>query len=72
MLRSIRDIRGHYIDYNLLEEWYGERDFLKNRPESLENSHKISKIQENIDNMMFIGDYITIVMDTCSIIYIHN
>ena len=31
ILRSIRKIHNRQIDYNLLEQWYKERDLLKNR-----------------------------------------
>jgi len=64
MLRTIREVTNHEIDYKLLESWYKERDYLKNLPKSKINSRKIFDLQEKINDMMFIHEYITVVMDS--------
>ena len=64
MLRTIREVTNHEIDYELLESWYKERDYLKNLPKSKINSRKTFDLQEKINDMMFIPEYITVVMDS--------
>ena len=64
MLRTIREVTDHKVDYELLESWYKERDSLKKLPKSKPNSRKIYEIQEKINDMMFIPEYITVVMDS--------
>lgn len=64
MLKSIRDITGQKIDRDLLEEWYEERDRIKKRKNSIENRKKIKELQNKIWNMMYIPDYITVVMES--------
>ena len=63
MLKSIRDITGQLIDRNQLEEWYKERDFLKKKKNSKNNIARIKELQDNIYNMMYIPQYITVVME---------
>ena len=63
ILRSIRKITNKEIDYEKLEQWYQERDKLKKQKHSTENLERIIELQNNILNMMFIPDYITIVME---------
>ena len=63
ILRSIRKIHNRQIDYNLLEQWYKERDLLKKQKHSKENAERIAELQNNITNMMFVPEYITIVME---------
>lgn len=64
MLRTIREVTDHKVDYEMLESWYKERDRLKNLPKSKINSRLIYDIQEKINDMMFIPEYITVVMDS--------
>lgn len=63
ILRSIRKITGKNIDYEQLELWYQERDKLKKQKHSIENSKKIEELQDMILNILFIPEYITIVME---------
>ena len=64
MLKSIRDITGQVIDRNILEEWYSERDRLKKRKNNTKEARKkIKELQSNIYNMMYIKEYITVVME---------
>lgn len=61
MLRSIRDITGKEINYEKLEELIKERDILRKQPS--DNRERISELQKQINDMMFINDYLTIVID---------
>lgn len=63
MLKTIRDITGKKIDRQLLETWYQERDILKKRKNSKENRTRIRQLQNQIYDMMYIPQYITVVMD---------
>jgi len=63
ILRCIRRITGKEINYNQLEQWYQERNKLKKQKHSEENLNKILKLQNNILNILFIPEYITIVME---------
>ena len=63
ILRSIRKITGKEINYIQLEQWYQERDRLKKQIYSRENSSRIIELQNNILDMLFIPEYITIVME---------
>lgn len=64
MLRSIRDITGKKVDRNLLESWYEERDSLKKKKNSKINRVKIKELQNKIYDMMYIPQYITVVMNS--------
>lgn len=63
MLKSIRKLTNHKIDLTLLEEWYTERDKIKNRKNSDENKKRIRELQDNIYKMMYIPEYITVVIE---------
>lgn len=63
MLKLIRRLTNHEVDLNLLEEWYLERDRMKKRVNSKENREAIRKLQKQIYNMMYIPEYVTIVID---------
>lgn len=63
MLKSIRDITGQQIDRNILEEWYQERDTLKKRKNTEANRERIKVLQKKIYDMMYIPQYITVVME---------
>lgn len=63
ILRSIRDIKNKKVDLVQLEEWYAERDKLKKQKSSKENSDRIIELKKLIYDMMFIPEYITIVME---------
>jgi len=62
-LRTIRRITNQDIDMQKLDQWYAERDILKKQRKSTKNSAQIEKLRSVIDHMMFIPEYITIVME---------
>ena len=63
MLKSIRDITQQKINKIQLEEWYSERDKIKKKKNSKDNRKRLKELQDNIYNMMYIPQYITVVMD---------
>ena len=64
MLKSTRDITGQKIDRIQLEEWYSERDKIKKRKNTKENRARLKELQQNIYDMMYIPEYITVVMES--------
>ena len=64
MLRSIRDITGQKIDRDELEKWWQERDAIKKKKNSKANRQRIKELQDNIYKMMYIPQYITVVMES--------
>lgn len=61
ILRSIRDISGHEVDYEKLEEMFVRREHLKKA--NGDHSDEIKEIQNGINRMMFVPEYITITID---------
>lgn len=66
ILRSIRNIKQQKVDLLKLEILYSQRDSLKKELSSNANAIKIRELQNQINNMMFIPEYITIVMEHTS------
>jgi len=62
-LRSIRDITNRNVDLEQIESWYKERDKIRKKKSSIENSKRIEQLKTYISNSMFIPEYITIVME---------
>jgi hypothetical protein len=63
ILRSIRDIHNRHVDYDNLNNLHKEINMLKNKEHSVENSNSIKNIQIKINSILFIPEYITIVME---------
>ena len=64
VLKTIRQLTNHKVDLNKIEEWYNERDRIKNRANSKENKERIRELQKNIYDMMYIPEYITVVINS--------
>jgi hypothetical protein len=64
ILRLIRKETNREIDLEEIENWYSERDKLKNQKNSIENRERIRELQRLIWDAMYIPEYITIVMET--------
>lgn len=64
MLKSIRNITNKCINLELLEEYYKERDELKKKKNSKLHKQRIKELQDLIYEMMYIPEYITVVMDS--------
>lgn len=63
MLLSCREITGQVVDKDILESWYTERDQIKKRKNSKENRQRLKELQQKIYDMMYIPEYITVVME---------
>jgi hypothetical protein len=63
MLRSIRQIHNRDLDNEQLDILLSEKEYLKHLPHSQENVELIKNIQAQINEMLFIPEYITIIMD---------
>ena len=47
-----------------IEDWYNERDSLKRKKNAKANREKIKELQSNIYKMMYIPEYITVVIES--------
>ncbi|MCY8088742.1 hypothetical protein MOB87_13995 [Bacillus sonorensis] len=63
ILRSIRDIKNEIIDYTYLETLHKEKEHLQKQEHSQEISKRLKEIQSEINEMLFVPEYITIKMD---------
>lgn len=63
ILRSIRDIRKIDFDKKIIDELYEERNSLKKGKLTKNKLKKINIIQEKINHLLYIPDYITVVID---------
>lgn len=66
MLRSIRDIQHRYINKEKLELLFKKRDDMKKQPSSKINSKIIREINKQINNIMFVPEYVSVVINNKS------
>lgn len=66
LLRSIRFVKGEEVDYQLLDKLKHELEKLKKQEHSKENSSKIIETQRKIDNILFVPEVISIVIENKS------
>lgn len=64
LLKFIRQIKHNEFNKSLVDELYKTRNTLKSLPESKENSKRISEIQNEIDEILYVPDLISIKTDT--------
>lgn len=64
LLKFIRQVKCIEFDKNLVDELYKSRNVLKSLPESKENSKKILELQNQIDEILYIPDLISVKTDT--------
>lgn len=73
MLRTIREVRGQVIDFDKVEELYTDREIYdkklsNSKTLTKEDIEKIvtvrNKVQSEIDDMLYVKDYVTIVMES--------
>lgn len=62
MLKTIRRVTDHEINREQLEQWFEERDKIKKKKNSKANRERINELQQCIYDMMYIPEYITVVM----------
>lgn len=63
VLRSIRKIKNKDIDFEFINSLFKERRKLTRKRKCLENKQKILQIDKDIDNLLFIPEYISIVIE---------
>ena len=66
MLRSIRDIKHRYIDKDKIEMLFKKREDIKKQPSSKTNSKLIKEINKQINLIMFVPEYVSIVINNKS------
>ena len=64
LLKFIRQIKQVEFNKELVDELYRERNLIKTLPASKENSKKILNIQNDIDELLFVPDLISVKTDT--------
>ncbi len=63
VLRSIRKIKGKDIDFDFINSLFRERRKLTRRRNCIENKQRILQIDKDIDNLLFIPEYISVVIE---------
>ena len=63
ILKSIRKIKGKEIDSNYLEKLFEEKERIKKKKNTKENRIRLKQIQQEIYDIMYIPEYITVVME---------
>ncbi|MER2060749.1 MAG: hypothetical protein ABTA16_18185, partial [Niallia sp.] len=63
-IRSINHIHNRAIDNTLVSKLKSEKDMLKRLPHSVENATRLKEINNELYNMFFVPEYITIVMES--------
>lgn len=63
VLRSIRKIMNKTVDFDFINSLFKERRKLTRRRNSLENKVKIREIDKDIDNLLFIPEYVSVVVE---------
>lgn len=66
VLRAIRKIKGREIDFDFINELFKERRKLTRRRNCIENKTKILQIDKDIDNLLFIPEYVSVVIESHS------
>lgn len=62
MLRSIRDIQGRLVDKRKVELLFQKREDIKKQPPSKTNSSLIREINKQINTIMFVPEYVSVVI----------
>lgn len=60
VLRSIRKLKNKKVDFDYINELFKERRRLVRRRDSIENKERIVQIDKDIDNLLFIPEYISV------------
>lgn len=63
VLRSIRKIKGRKVDFDFINELFKERRRITRRKKCIENKQKILQIDKDIDNLLFMPEYISVVIE---------
>jgi len=63
MLRSLRNIKDQQNNQEEITTLFTEKNKIKNRVSSKENSKKLKRLQGNIDRILFVPEIISVVID---------
>lgn len=63
VLRSIRKIKNREVDFDFINELFKERRRITRRKKSIENKQKILQIDKDIDNLLFMPEYVSVVIE---------
>lgn len=63
VLRSIRKIKDKDIDFEFVNSLFKDRRRVARRRKCIENRNKILQIDKDIDNLLFIPEYISVVIE---------
>ena len=63
VLRSIRKIKGKNIDFDFINSLFKDRRRIARRKKNSENREKIRQIDKDIDNLLFIPEYLSVVVE---------
>ena len=63
VLRSIRKIKGRNIDFDFINNLFLERRRIARRRKSLQNKAKLKQIDKDIDNLLFMPEYVSVVIE---------
>ncbi len=63
VLRSIRKIKNKDTDFDFINSLFKERRKLTRKRKCLENKQRILQIDKDIDNLLFIPEYISVVIE---------
>lgn len=63
VLRAIRKIQGKEINFDFINDLFKERRKLTRKRSSLKNKQRILQIDKDIDNLLFIPEYVSVVVE---------
>ena len=63
VLRAIRKIKGREVDFDFINDLFKERRKITRRKKSIENKQKILQIDKDIDNLLFMPEYVSVVIE---------
>ena len=63
ILRTICEVQNRIIDFDSVERLYAEKEDILQQKSSQENIRKIAEIQAQIDKILYIPEYVVVVID---------
>ena len=63
VLREVRRLTNHNVDLEQIDEWFNLRKKIKKKPKSKENAKKIASLTQNINDALYIPEYVSVVVD---------
>lgn len=63
VLRAIRKIKDKNVDFDFIDALFKERRRITHRRDSLKNKQRICQIDKDIDNLLFIPEYVSVLVE---------